>query len=152
MYRAIILCVILVAGLVIIGAIVGANMLNSNAESRNQEVDDAIADLQTQRIALLEKRLEITKRSLTSSAFEKRLQHPQLDLLYAKLEYAKSEERRTQLYNQLLEFFDKQIELAKLAVDDPAVASSAETESNLAHYYFLQSERLRIQIEFLELP
>ena len=71
MYRAIILCVILVAGLVIIGAIVGANMLNSNAESRNQEVDDAIADLQIQRIAQLEKRFEILKRSETGTGFEK---------------------------------------------------------------------------------
>ena len=147
MYRSIIVCLILIAGFVIVGAI-GSGMVGSKSQPENEKVSDTIADLKAERIKCLEKRIEVFNKNETEPGEQINFRTPEIDLLLAKLQYAGSNEERLELYYQLFDQYDELLVVAKRAIEDPRNVTSYLDEANL---YYLQSEKLRFQIEALEL-
>jgi len=102
-----------------------------------------VAELKERRLQLLSERAAITEacvRAGTAATHE--LAEPMIDLIRAKIEYAKSNDDRREFYTQWLEQQDVLIETAETR--GKATVSIERTQFELL---YLKSERLRIQIE-----
>ena len=119
-------------------------------ETKQQE-SDGIAELQKQRIDLLRQRVEVARRWIAEGrAGTADLIRPQLDLLNAQLEYEESDDGKKKLLREIIDNYDKLIELAEFQLHMPPRSSSDGVPRPLSaesHLLFLKSERLRIQIQ-----
>ena len=126
----------------------GANHLSQ--QDSNIETTD-LTDLKKQRVMLLQERVDSIREWIKfDRACAADLFQPQIDLLNARIEYAKTDAERKVLLGQLLKQYDQLIGMAKLehqARPSPLASQPVNqvmrAESKLL---FLKSERLRIQI------
>jgi hypothetical protein len=132
MFRATIVCIVLIALLVAGGA------LRPGTTNETQ-------DLQDQRIELLKKRLELFRAHDLKDTDLLSVEDPNRDLLLAKLEYAASNGQRQKLYSALIDLYDQMISDTKLEINDTSTITKSSAAS-LAKLYYLQSERIRIEI------
>ena len=118
------------------------------AAPQTEPVADAnpnINALAAQRIELLQERVDhiealIKHRVIGSTA----LIEPTIDLINAKLDYAKSNDERRSLYDEMLKQYDRLIELAELGEKRGTREMQIQTREDSL---YLKSERLRIRIE-----
>lgn len=132
MFRATIVCMVLIALLVVGGAL----RPGTTTETK---------DLQDQRIELLKKRVELFRVHDLKKDDLLDVEDPSRDLLLAKLEYATSNGERQKLYSSLIDLYDHMISDTKLEINDASTITRS-TAASLAKLYYLQSERIRIEI------
>lgn len=132
---------IVLTAAVFVGAGLAAPQKERTAEARSD-----IEKLSAQRIELLQERVDyielLIRHQITGSTA---LIQPTLDLLSAKLEYAKSNEERRAIYDEMLKQYDRLIELAELEEERSGTREMLIGTHRDSAY--LTSEKLRITIE-----
>ena len=121
----------------------------SSAPMPTTGAQEKIAALQKKRINLLEKRVEQVKHWAQFDRVDStQVREVELDLLDAKLEYAKSKLKKKSILAQILEHYDDSVELANLEKDRPRPIKTGHSVHKMAdlEYLFLQAERTRYQI------
>ncbi|HBE67395.1 MAG TPA: hypothetical protein DDW52_04525 [Planctomycetaceae bacterium] len=127
--------------------LVGAALLGAGIAAPQKEPasdSNEVNTLATQRIALLQERVDYIELLIKHGlAVSTESIEPTLDLLTAKVDYAKSNDERRSIYSEMLKQYDRLIELAEL--DEQK--GGRETRIKLRDdALYLKSERLKIRI------
>lgn len=147
----VLLAVVLLAAVSITGFYVTnpPSVQASSATMPTSETQEEIAALQKKRINFLEKRIELVKHLAQFDRVDRtQVREVELDLLDAKLEYAKSKLEKKSILAQILKHYDDIVWLAKLEKDRPRPVKTEQSVHKMAdlEYLFLQAERTRYQI------
>lgn len=117
-----------------------------------QEERSEIEELHKERIDLLRKRKVLVKSLFENDLVDSAgVAESEMDLLAAKIEYAESNAKKIELYEQLLQHMDKMIEIADLEMDEPAAIVGNIRRGVPGKKLFLESEKVRVRIIIAEL-
>jgi hypothetical protein len=126
-----------------------AGLAGGHAESQERPDADSpvqIEALRQERLRLLEERVTLIKTQFAEGLVDQTLLvPPEMDLINARLEYARSDAERKQLLSDLLEKYDWLIDRAKTQ------AKAQLRQSGPLEVLFLKSERIRVQIQLASL-
>jgi hypothetical protein len=126
-----------------------AGLAGGHAQSQERQDADApdrIEALQQERLGLLEERVTLIKRQFAEGLVDRTLLvSAEMDLINARVEYARSDAERKQMLSELLEKYDWLIDRANTQ------AKAQLLQSGPLEVLFLKSERVRVQIQLASL-
>ncbi len=143
----------LLAGFVLVAIGVAYSFAQGEVDDTDGNTPPSIAALQQQRIELLQKRVaQLESLHEVEMVDRTELIRPRMDLINARLEYARSNAAKKALLTELIAEYDTLIQLLELAAKAPVAPPQAgqRPTPNLtaaSDLLLLKADRIKVQIE-----